>query len=117
MGQYHATHSFVKGSAPTEYDSDLLFGHKPNTIGRPEPPAYSSEQLDTWQPAGVCCAESAGPVGAAMTVTSVFSGQNCIGFILDRGEAGFEAFSADEQSLGLFPTQHEAAAAIMRGAP
>jgi hypothetical protein len=50
-------------------------------------------------------------------VTSVFAGQVCIGFILNRGEAGFEAFDADERSLGLFPTQREAAAAIMRGAP
>jgi hypothetical protein len=49
--------------------------------------------------------------------TSVYSGQCCIGFILARGAAGFEAFSADEKSLGLFPTQREAAAAIMRGAP
>jgi hypothetical protein len=48
---------------------------------------------------------------------SVFSCQSCIGFILNRGAAGFEAFSADEKSLGLFPTQREAAAAIMRGAP
>jgi hypothetical protein len=35
---------------------------------------------------------------------------------INRGAAGFEAFSADEKSLGLFPTQREAAAAIMRGA-
>jgi hypothetical protein len=49
--------------------------------------------------------------------TSVYAGQVCLGFILNRGTAGFEAFNADERSLGLFPTQHEAAAAIMRGAP
>jgi hypothetical protein len=48
---------------------------------------------------------------------SVCSGQVCLGFVLNRGEAGFEAFNADEKSLGLFPTQREAAAAIMRGAP
>ena len=50
-------------------------------------------------------------------ITSVFSGQICLGFVLNRGPAGFEAFSADEKSLGLFPTQREAAAAIMRGQP
>jgi hypothetical protein len=50
-------------------------------------------------------------------ITSVYAGQVCIGFILDRGTVGFEAFSADEKSLGLFPTQHEAAAALLRGAP
>jgi hypothetical protein len=45
MAHLHATHSFVKLS---EFDVDL-FGHKPNIIGRPEPPkrelAYS---VDRW---------------------------------------------------------------------
>jgi hypothetical protein len=50
-------------------------------------------------------------------ITSGFAGQVCIGFMINRGTAGFEAFSADEKSLGLFPTRREAAAAIMRGAP
>jgi hypothetical protein len=50
-------------------------------------------------------------------MVSVYSGQCCIGFVINRGTAGFEAFNADEKSLGLFPTQREAAAAIMRGAP
>jgi hypothetical protein len=50
-------------------------------------------------------------------IVTVYSGKICLGFVLNRGEAGFEAFSADEKSLGLFPTQREAAAAIMRGAP
>ena len=52
-----------------------------------------------------------------LPVVSVFSGKLCLGFILARGEAGFEALTVDERSLGLFPTQHEAAAAIMRGEP
>jgi hypothetical protein len=43
------------------------------------------------------------------------SGQVCVGFLLHRGKAGYEAFTSDERSLGLFPTQDEAAAAIMRG--
>ena len=50
-------------------------------------------------------------------LVSVYTCQVCLGFILSRGPAGFEAFSADEKSLGLFPTQREAAAVIMRGAP
>jgi hypothetical protein len=50
-------------------------------------------------------------------ITSVFSGQICLGFILNRGAAGFEAFGGDEKSLGVFTTQREAAAAIMRGQP
>jgi hypothetical protein len=53
----------------------------------------------------------------APSITSVYAGQVCLGFVINRGAAGFEAFSADEKSLGLFPTQREAAAAIMRGAP
>jgi hypothetical protein len=50
-------------------------------------------------------------------IAAVYAGQVCLGFVLNRGAAGFEAFSADEKSLGLFPTQREAAAAIMRGQP
>ena len=49
-------------------------------------------------------------------IVTVYSGKICLGLVLNRGEAGFEAFSADEKSLGLFPTQRGAAAAIMRGA-
>jgi hypothetical protein len=51
-------------------------------------------------------------------IIPVISGKVCLGFILARGPAGFEALTADERSLGLFATQHEAAAAVMRrGAP
>jgi hypothetical protein len=59
-------------------------------------------------------------MGARMSEPSlacVYSGQVCLGFVINRAAAGFEAFSADKKSLGLFPTQREAAAAIMRGAP
>jgi hypothetical protein len=49
----------------------------------------------------------------ARALVSIFAGQVCIGFVLNRGEAGFEAFAAaDERSLGRFPTQREAAAAL-----
>jgi hypothetical protein len=34
-------------------------------------------------------------------LVSVYTCQVCLGFILSRGPAGFEAFSADEKSLGL----------------
>ena len=50
-------------------------------------------------------------------IIPVFSGKSCVGFILACGEAGFEAVAAGQKSLGLFPTQHEAAAALLRGAP
>jgi hypothetical protein len=42
----------------------------------------------------------------------VYDGRACLGFILARGRAGFEAFTADEQSLGLFKTQAQAANAV-----
>jgi hypothetical protein len=37
---------------------------------------------------------------------------NCIGFILNRGPAGHEAFDADQTSLGHFTDHHVAAAAL-----
>jgi hypothetical protein len=45
-------------------------------------------------------------------MVSVYSGRTCIGFVLNRGVAGYEAFTADQRSLGLFKTQREAADAI-----
>jgi hypothetical protein len=45
-------------------------------------------------------------------IVSVYSGQTCIGFILHRGRAGFEAFDREQRSLGFFRSQREAAAAI-----
>jgi hypothetical protein len=50
-------------------------------------------------------------------ITSVFSGQICLGFILSRGPAGFEAFSTDERSLGIFASMKAAAAAVSEAAP
>jgi hypothetical protein len=43
---------------------------------------------------------------------SVYSGRTCVGFVLRRGKAGFEAFDVNERSLGLFPGQAEAIASI-----
>ena len=48
---------------------------------------------------------------------SAYDGQRCIGFVCSRGKLGFEAFDSEERSLGVYATQREAAAAIMRGAP
>jgi hypothetical protein len=50
-------------------------------------------------------------------MVSVYDGRACLGFILARGKLGFEALDREEHSLGLFSTQREAAAAIMRGKP
>jgi hypothetical protein len=43
---------------------------------------------------------------------SVYDGRECVGFILPRGKPGFEAFDRNERSVGLFPTQRAAAAAV-----
>jgi hypothetical protein len=48
----------------------------------------------------------------APAMLSVYDGQRCIGFLLSRGKLGFEAFAADQHSLGTYPTQREAADAI-----
>jgi hypothetical protein len=48
----------------------------------------------------------------APTLVSVYSGRTCLGFVLARGCRGFEAYAADERSLGLFPNQRDAANAI-----
>jgi hypothetical protein len=34
------------------------------------------------------------------------------GFIIQRGRIGFEAFTADEKSAGVYETQHRAATAL-----
>jgi hypothetical protein len=46
---------------------------------------------------------------APPTMVSIYSGRDCLGFVLSRGRKGFEAFAADEQSLGVFPNQRDAA--------
>jgi hypothetical protein len=43
----------------------------------------------------------------------VYDGRQCLGHIIARGKAGFEAFDSDDKSLGLFASQKEAAATIM----
>ena len=43
---------------------------------------------------------------------SVYVGRSCVGWIFARGKLGFEAFDADQKSLGTYPTQREAAAAL-----
>jgi hypothetical protein len=45
-------------------------------------------------------------------MATVYAGQSCLGFILARGKTGYEAFTADEKSIGMFPTQRAAADAI-----
>jgi hypothetical protein len=45
--------------------------------------------------------------------TSVYDGTRCLGHLLERGKTGWEAFDADDKSLGLYPSQKQAAAVLM----
>ena len=47
---------------------------------------------------------------------SVYDGQRCLGHIVKRGKCRFEAFDANDNSLGTFPTDHEAADAVTHAA-
>jgi len=49
---------------------------------------------------------------APTPLVSVYDGRECVGFILARGKTGFEAFDSEERSIGVYPTQGEAANAI-----
>jgi hypothetical protein len=49
-------------------------------------------------------------------ISYVTDGRKAIGFVLKRGPRGFEAFTRDEQSLGLFKTAPEAANAVFGAA-
>jgi hypothetical protein len=46
---------------------------------------------------------------------AVYDGRTCIGFLLKRGKAGVEGYDRDSKSLGIFPSQSEAAGAITVG--
>jgi hypothetical protein len=43
------------------------------------------------------------------TLLSVYDGQHIRGFVLARGKAGYEVFTANQVSLGLFRTATDAA--------
>jgi hypothetical protein len=45
-------------------------------------------------------------------LVSIYDGRECVGFVISRGKLGYEALDRAERSLGLFPTQREAADAI-----
>jgi hypothetical protein len=50
-------------------------------------------------------------------MVSIYDGRECLGFVLSRGPRGFEAFTANEKSLGLYPNQRDAANAVSTGIP
>ena len=47
----------------------------------------------------------------------VTAGQTCLGHLVNRGPEGFEAYDLNDNSLGIFATQKEAVAALMRAKP
>ena len=60
--------------------------------------------------------------GTAMAVlvepfASVYDDRSRLGVILARGRSGFEAYAADDHSLGFFPSPRKAAAAITTTRP
>jgi hypothetical protein len=62
-------------------------------------------------------ATAATTAARSLPLLSAYDGQRCIGFVCSRGKLGFEAFDSEKRSLGVYATQREAAAAIMRGSP
>jgi hypothetical protein len=50
--------------------------------------------------------------GLTAPMVSVYDGRELAGFLLARGKLGFETFDRDERSLGIYPTQREAARAL-----
>jgi len=49
-------------------------------------------------------------------VQIVYDGSRCVGFLIQRGKLGVEAFDGDERSLGIFETAERAAAAVRAAA-
>jgi hypothetical protein len=47
---------------------------------------------------------------------AVYSGQDCLGFLLSRGRQGVEAYDADDRLLGIFPDKKSAADAVSEAA-
>jgi hypothetical protein len=43
----------------------------------------------------------------------IVNGSACVGHVLDRGRTGFEALTADDISLGVFPTAADAVVALI----
>ena len=51
------------------------------------------------------------------TMLSIFDGRECAGFLLHRGKEGVELFDKEQRSLGIFPTEREAVAALDKARP
>jgi hypothetical protein len=53
---------------------------------------------------------------AAPSMVPVIAGTACVGFLINLGPRGVEAFDKDEKSLGVFASVIEAAAAVQKSA-
>jgi hypothetical protein len=51
-------------------------------------------------------------IGAPVAMLTITDGRDAIGFVLKRGKLGAEAFDHNEISLGIFPTEADAANAV-----
>jgi hypothetical protein len=51
-------------------------------------------------------------LGPRNSWVSVYDGQRCRGHAISRCRDGFEAFDIDDRTLGLYPSQNEAAEAL-----
>jgi hypothetical protein len=49
---------------------------------------------------------------AVSTWAAIYDGQRCIGHIFHRGKNGWEAFNADDETIGFFKSPAEAANAL-----
>jgi len=51
-------------------------------------------------------------VTSSTPMLSVYDNKRCIGFLINRGKLGVEAFDSEQRSIGIFTSQKEAADAI-----
>jgi hypothetical protein len=59
------------------------------------------------------CGPSRNPTPSLL---SVYSGQQCLGHLLNRGPQGWESFDANDKSRGVFATMQEARDALPEAA-
>ena len=91
-----------------------------NVVGTTAPPGSGAQRCaQAGEREHITDSTAGAPATAARSspLLSAYDGQRCIGFVCSRGKLGFEAFDSEERSLGVYGTQHEATAAIMRGSP
>jgi hypothetical protein len=53
-------------------------------------------------------------MNTATSLLTITDGRACVGWIIARGKRGYESFSADERSLGVFSTQAAAVDECMK---